>query len=558
MKIILSTLNAKYIHTSLALRLLYVVTKNSFDVEIKEFTIKEDVRKIGEELLTQNPEVIALSVYIWNVEQTKELIYYLKKHAPSIILIVGGPEVTYEPAFFIENWKVDFIVLGEGEFVFPKLLEAIKNNNLDLELDSVYSKFSKSKVVAKADLKHLEQFDSPYFLEIDKDSIQNKILYFETSRGCPYNCQYCLSSLEVGVRYFSKEYILTNLEKIIKSEVKTVKFLDRTFNLDKEHTETIFNYLIDNYRPNLSCQFEIYADILNPETLSWLNQKLPQNYFRFEIGIQSTYSKTNKAVKRIQKFQLIQQNIKQIHAGAKIDLHLDLIAGLPYETLELFKQSFNDVFAFGAKEVQLGILKMLRGTNLRKNYALYLYDFNTKAPYEIISNQYLSSGDLNKIKMVEDCVEKYWNSGKFSLTLNELLFNDSQVDYFSFFLELYQFYLGKKEINCNRTLELLFLTLWEFLESKDYNYFDLLRTDYYNNYTIRPHGFWQSEIDKLTRKRLLYQIGNDKIFLEKYNLTRQIVEKQMTLDLIKKDTYLLTHFDGKTKEHETFLYHSPV
>ena len=259
--------------------------------------------------------------------------------------------------------------------------------------------------------------DSPYQLEEDKEALINRVVYLETSRGCPYQCQYCLSSLEKGVRYFPKEYIYDNLSYLIQSDAKLIKFLDRTFNLNKTHTYNVFNFLIENYRPNLSCQFEIYADLLDDEKIAFLNNNLPKDYFRFEIGIQSTYEPTNLEVKRRQDFDLLSKNIKLLMEGGKIDLHLDLIAGLPFETYERFKKSFNDVFALGAKAVQLGFLKMLRGTNLRRNAAKYGYKYDELPPYEIEYNDSISAEEITLIHNAEEALDRYWNSGRFDRSL---------------------------------------------------------------------------------------------------------------------------------------------
>ena len=564
MKTILATINAKFIHTSLALRLLYVVSKDEHDVEIKEYTLKENVEAIASDVLSSNPDVVALGIYIWNVNQSKALVECLKASKPNLVIILGGPEVTYEAEFFASNWTVDYIIRGEGEFVLKNLLHKIKESKASeknkggvdshIKIESVYSTTHRDATIAKVNLSELEKYDSPYTLEMDVKDKKNKILYFETSRGCPYRCQYCLSSLETGVRYFSKEYILDNLKKIIASDVKTIKFLDRTFNLNKSHTEMIFDCLIQNYRPNLSCQFEIYADILSDETIQKLNNILPENYFRFEIGIQSTYEPTNIAVKRKQNFPLIQKNIHQIMQGGKIDLHLDLIAGLPHETYTLFEKSFNDVFDFGAKELQLGFLKMLRGTKLREDADKYGYLYEVEAPYQIISNESLSVVEVDRIHSMENMLEKYWNSGKFSLSLNHVLFQYFKGEYYLFFDELAMFFENyQKDKNLLR-LEDLFIILQLFLESKSIEVFSLLRKDYYNNYIIRPHGFWESSLDKSNKKKLLYEIGNDKKFTSTIQLNRKQIEKQMTIDEYEDNSYLLTYFDGKTKIHQEYIY----
>lgn len=551
MKVLLTTLNAKYIHTSLALRWLYVANKDKFDISFKEYVIKEEVTTIVDDLLLQNPNVIGLSVYIWNVEKVKLLIDLIKEKSPQTIVIVGGPEVTYEPDYFVENWDVDYLISGEGEFVLGELLTAISTKSEPI-IDGVSKRGSVSKIVAKADLEKLASLPSPYQLEEDKENMKNRLLYFETSRGCPYQCQYCLSSLEKGVRYFPKHHIVDNLSYFIQSNAKQIKFLDRTFNLNKEHTRFVFDFLIDHYRPGLSCQFEIYADLLTDESINYLNKNLPENYFRFEIGIQSTYEPTNIAVRRKQNFELLAGNIQKLMDGCRIDLHLDLIAGLPYETYERFVKSFNDVFRLKAKELQLGFLKMLRGTSLRHNADKYGYKYSLLAPYEIESNNDITHEELERIHDAEHALEKYWNSGKFSRTMQVLTDTYYKDRYFELFDEIGQYYNLHNLPHHGYRLEDIFLFLHNFLLSRGIDLFTELRTDYYCNFKIRPHGFWDDKIEKRERKQLLYQIGNDKPFLQKYGLNRKIIEKQAAIDIVENsdNEYLLTVFFQKDNSVE--------
>lgn len=552
MKVHLTTFNAKYIHTSMALRWLYVVNKDRFDLSFSEYTIKESVSVVADNILEGGYDVVGISVSIWNVKQSRELAKILKEQNPDIIIITGGPEVSYEPQFFINNWDVDYVVSGEGEFVLGQLLDALQKGN-NLNIDSVSSKYNISYKIAQADITELIKFPSPYRLEFDNNERRNRITYFETSRGCPYSCQYCLSSLEKGVRYFPGEYIVENLKYLIDSDVKQIKFLDRTFNLNKKHTMTVYDFLIENHRPGLNCQFEIYADLLNDETIEYLNSKVPKNYFRFEIGIQSTHEPTNVAVKRNQNFSLLSSNIEKIMKGDVIDLHLDLIAGLPFETFDRFRKSFNDVFRLRAKEVQLGFLKLLRGTNLRRDALIYGYKFDNEAPYEIISGNDISEVELERIRDVEEALDRFWNSGRFASTMN-FLFEGPYFDkYFDFFDEMGHYYKVKNLPRMGYQLEDLFNYLDQFLKSKGIDACDFLREDYYSNFKIRPTGYWSDDISKAERKKLLYTIGQDKDFLSKHNLTRKIIEKQAAINPLRDGGYLLTIFFGNKKQELVYF-----
>ena len=552
MKTIITTLNAKYIHTSLALRWLFVSNKDACDLDFKEYTIKENLETVANDLLATGCDVLGLSVYIWNVAPIGRLISMLKQHNPNLIVVVGGPEVMYEPEYFLKAWDIDYVISGEGEFVLGELVQCLTKGETP-EIAGVSSKEKISKMVAKADLGRLSSLPSPYLLERDREELKNRLVYVETSRGCPYQCQYCLSSREKGVRYFPTEYVLKNLGALIGAGARQIKFLDRTFNLNKEHTQAVFDFLIRNYREGLSCQFEIYADLLTDEMMEYLNHRLPKGYFRFEIGIQSTYEPTNVAVKRKQDFALLAGNIRKLMAGGKVVLHLDLIAGLPHETYDRFVHSFNDVFALGAKEVQLGFLKMLRGTNLRNAAEKYGYRYQEQAPYEIISNAAISTEELHRIHEAEHALEKYWNSGRFELTMHKLFASYYKDRYFEFFDELGQYAVQQRFPARGYQFEDLFACLHRFLLSKGIDLLESLRRDYYANFTLRPSGFWDDALDKKTKKRLLYDIGQDKAFLHQHGLSRKTVEKQAAINLVSGQTYLLTLFlneDGNTRREE--------
>lgn len=551
MKIHLTTLNAKYIHTSLALRWLYVVNRERFDISFSEYNIRDNVAEIASEIVATGCDVTGISVSIWNVEESRLLAQSIRKLKPDMIIVLGGPEVSYDPDFFLKNWEIDYVVSGEGEFVLSELLDALQNDK-EVDIKGISSRNKISRTVVKADIKKLTTYPSPYKLEEDLPHLKNRIVYFETSRGCPYECQYCLSSLERGVRYFPPEYIEDNLKYIIDSDATLVKFLDRTFNLNRKHTASVFDLLLKHHRPGLKFQFEIYADLLNEEMLDFFNEKVPKNYFRFEIGIQSTHEPTNIAVRRRQDFPLLAHNIRRIMNGGNIDLHLDLIAGLPYETYERFVKSFNDVFELRAKEVQLGFLKLLRGTGLRTNAKEFGLIYDKNPPYEIISNNDISSTELNRIRDAENALEKFWNSGRFLQTMERLVTREYKGQYFELFDEIGQFYNTHNLPHFAYQLEDLFRYFDRFLKSRGIDASDTLREDYYSNYRMRPGGYWKEIMDRKERRKLLYTIGQDKKFLTKHKLTRNIIEKQTAIYPLKEGEYLLTIF--LENERKQFVY----
>lgn len=533
MKTLLITQNAKYIHTSLALRWLYVVSKELHDIDFKEFTIKDSIESIAAYVKEQQVDVLGISVSIWNVRQTKALTTYLKKIQPELIIVLGGPEVGYETAYFIENWDVDYIVSGEGEFVFQQLLTQLEAGK---GIDSIHvaSKARPQAYPAQAPIEKLEMYDSPYMLERDQESSKHRMIYFETSRGCPYNCQYCLSSLEKGVRYFSHGYVQRQLEYLFQQEVKTIKFLDRTFNLKQDHTLFIFHTIKQLYNQKTVCQFEIYADLLKPQMLETL-AAFPKHFLRFEIGIQSTYDVTNKTVKRMQNFEKIAMNVERLHADQVVDLHLDLIAGLPYETYDRFQQSFNEVFALKAKELQLGFLKMLRGTKLRDQADLYGYLYDLEGPYEIYKHNDMSNTDIQNIKIVEDMLEKYWNSGKFANTLSIAL---KETDYFQWFYQLGLFYQTKKIPHIGYQLSDLFAVLHDFLQPQD-DLREALFTDYYTHFKVKPKRFIDVTVHNEEKKQLIKTILEDATYLEQTGLTQQLLYKYTYFEKIREGRYFL-------------------
>lgn len=534
MKTLIATFNSKYIHTSLALRLLYVASYKQHDVDFKEYTIKDKIEDVCNDILSQHIDILALSTYIWNVDETRELAHLLKQRKAEIIIILGGPEVTYEPEYFLKHFDIDYVLSGEGEQTFPALLDAIENQE-ELVMEGVSYKKNGNIItqgIAKnCDLSVIEALDSPYLLERDLPHMKNRIVYFESSRGCPYQCQYCLSSLEKGVRFFSDDYIKQQLKGIIDAGAKTIKFLDRSFNVHPKKALTILQFIVENHRPGQQFQFEINADVLDQRIIDYVNEKAPKNLLRFEIGIQSTYEPTNEIVKRRQDFTRLSKVIKDLNDGGKADLHLDLIAGLPHESYDRFKQSFNDVFAFRAKELQLGFLKLLRGTSLRNDASIYEYDYDQEAPYEIISNHVLSNDDRQEIHIAEEMLEKYWNSGRFYRTLNHLFdyYFDSPFDFFHDFGHYYMDH-GFKMIGYQ--IDELFIYLKEYLETFNIHVDTYLLEDYFLLFKVKPKRWWVSHLSHEQRNQWIHELLHDKALLEVYDLNQDILFRYSMIEKI--------------------------
>ena len=532
MKTLITTLNAKFIHTALSLRLLYVASYKKHNVDFKEYTIKDSLEHIKDDILKQEVDFIAFSCYIWNVEQIKELCRMLKMERKDLIIALGGPEVTYEPKYFLDHFDIDYVLSGEGEETFPQLLTALENNE-EVHIPSISTKSHISHHVATIDLKYLESLDSPYNLPQDKENISKRILYFETSRGCPFQCQYCLSSLEKGLRFFSEEYLKKQLDIICHSGAKTIKLLDRSFNADSRHAIMILDYIFKHHQPGQQFQFEINADVFHQKIIDFIRENAPKELLRFEVGIQSTYEPTNRAVKRLQNFERLSYVVKQLMEDGKCDLHLDLIAGLPYESYERFAKSFDDVFAFRAKELQLCFLKMLRGTSLRNHSDDFGYRYQQDAPYEMIDNKWLSQEDVRKIHLVEDMLEKYWNSGRFVKTMNRVM--DCVESPFNFFYEFGCFYEQQGYKRLGYQLDELYRYLDTYLNDQEYH--ELLIEDYLLQFKVKPKKWYESTVDMKERKEIIRYLA------QQYQLDQELLFRYAIVEKISKGYLIVIYKD---------------
>ncbi|WP_127582291.1 B12-binding domain-containing radical SAM protein [Paenibacillus koleovorans] len=495
MNVVVSSLNAKYIHTCLALRYLKAFCGEEFDVAMVEYTIKDPAMNIVSDLFLKNPEVLGFSCYIWNIEETIQVVRMLKKIKPELKIVLGGPEVSYDTAYWMERVpEVDFIVIGEGEETFLHLLRELRDERkFHFVFGLAYR--SKGEVVINPGRPKLDlaAIPSPHRFEEDYPALANRVVYFETSRGCPFSCQFCLSSIEVGVRYFDMERTKADLLHLIHSGAKLIKFVDRTFNIKRDYAMEIFEFLIANHGGSCVFQFEITADIMRPEVLDYLAEHAPPGIFRFEIGVQSTNDATNELVKRRQNFAKLTRTVTKVKQSGKIDQHLDLIAGLPEEDYDSFRKTFNDVFALGPEELQLGFLKMLRGTGLRHDADKYGYVYMDNAPYEILGNRILPFSDIVRIKRVEDVLEKYWNAHRMDHTVGYLIREhfESPFDFFQTFGDYWETQ-GWQRIG--HQLEDLFTRLLSFLEYRGTPGMDvvagLLKLDYFLNHKYKPRKTW--------------------------------------------------------------------
>ncbi len=565
MNIILATLNAKYIHTNLAIRYLKANARPHFDPELAEYTIKDPAFNIVSDLFQKKPNVVGFSCYIWNIEETIKVIRMLKTVLPETTIVLGGPEVSYD----VHEWlrkipEVDFILMGEGEISFKELMHYL---NGDIPLEDVrgvcYLVDNKVKIHAQPPKIDLREIASPFHFEEDIPHLGKRIQYIETSRGCPFSCQFCLSSIEVGVRYFNREKIKEDIRFLMNNGAKTIKFVDRTFNISRSYAMEMFQFLIDEHKPGVVFQFEITADIMRPEVIQFLNDHAPAGLFRFEIGVQSTNDLTNDLVKRRQNFEKLKRTVTMVKEGGKIDQHLDLIAGLPEEDYASFRKTFNDVFEMRPEELQLGFLKLLRGTGLRLEAKKYGYTYVDVAPYEIFSNNVLPFNDIVRIKHAEDVLEKYWNDHRMDRTI-EYLVTEAFDTPFDFFQSFGTYWEERGWSRIGHQLDDLFLRLLDFLETLPYIDLNivksLMRIDYFAPQQFIPRKLWWKEVvDEDIRKGIYQAIrANQAIVGEEFALM-QVSEKELfkhsfitpssisytdlqTGKIVPKPGYLFTYF----------------
>ncbi|MFD4815464.1 B12-binding domain-containing radical SAM protein [Peribacillus butanolivorans] len=576
MNIIISTLNAKYIHTSLSIRYLKAYAQPDYDVQLAEYTIKDPIMNIVGDLYSKKPDVIGFSCYIWNIEETMKVVAMLKKINPELVIILGGPEVTYDVGEWLDQIPgADFIVIGEGEVTFKALLSEIEGANDYKKVGGIAYRQDGKKVIqpqnGKVDLKSLP---TPYRLEEDRDELSKRVTYIETSRGCPFSCQFCLSSIEVGVRYFDREKIKEDIRYLMDNGAKTIKFVDRTFNISRSYAMDMFQFLIDEHHPGVVFQFEITADIMRPEVIQFLNDHAPAGLFRFEIGVQSTNDHTNDLVMRRQNFEKLTRTVTMVKDGQKIDQHLDLIAGLPEEDYHSFRKTFNDVFELRPEEMQLGFLKMLRGTGLRIRANDHDYIYSDHAPYEILGNNVLSFDDIVRIKQVEDVLEKYWNDHRMDHTtefLVESVFNSP----FDFFQEFGTFWDEQGWSRIGHQLEDLFRRLQQFLSSRESadlkTIIGLMKLDYFMNQKYKPRKpWWDASLDKQGRKEIYEEILNKPkhlgssfiaLGLNEKEIHKHTLLEELPFDLetyladgtiVNKPSIMLAYFDPSGKGSSIF------
>ncbi len=439
MKIVLAAINAKYIHANLAIYSLRAFSDEYKEqIQIKEYTINQYTEDILADLYKEQADMVAFSCYIWNMGMVEELAELLHQLRPEMPIWFGGPEVSYDAAECLQrNPGVTGVLRGEGEESFHELMQYYIGGSGKLQ-DIRGIIYRENRQLVDNGWREVMDLNKVPFVYEEMGDFKNKIIYYETSRGCPFSCSYCLSSVDKKVRLRDISLVEKELQFFIDHEVPQVKFVDRTFNCNKKHAMAIWRYIKANDKGITNFHFEIGADLLDDEELEILSGMRP-GLVQLEIGVQSTNDATIQEVSRTMRLDRLARAVDRVNAGHNIHQHLDLIAGLPYEDYDRFKQSFNDVYRMRPEQLQLGFLKVLKGSRMHVMAEQYGIVYRRKAPYEVLKTDWMSYDDILKLKGVEEMVEVYYNSHQFDLSVTYLMhFYQEPFDFFEDLAEFYE------------------------------------------------------------------------------------------------------------------------
>ncbi len=565
MRILLAAINAKYIHSNLAVYSLKSYAGSRLpdaELQICEYTINQQIDRILADLYEKKPDMLCFSCYIWNITYVREVLAEVKKVLPEVKIWLGGPEVSYSAVTFLEKYpQVDGIMKGEGEQTFLELLQALQNGTSLTEVLGITWRREDGEIEDHPWRPAISLDEVPFVYQ-DMELFSHRIIYYESSRGCPFSCSYCLSSIDKCLRFRSLEKVLPELQFFLDQKVPQVKFVDRTFNVNHEHTMAVWRYLTEYDNGITNFHFEISADLLRKEELD-LIAKMRPGLIQLEIGVQSTNPDTIREIGRTMNFQKVADAVSQVKACRNTHQHLDLIAGLPFEDYESFRKSFDDVYALQPEQLQLGFLKVLKGSRMYEQAQRYGVVWQERPPFEVLKTNWLSYGEVLKLKRVEEMVEVYYNSGQFACTLPKLETNFRGA--FRMFEALADYYQERHLLEVNHAraarYEILLSFVREMVPEEEELYRELLTFDFYlrENAKSRPEFCGEPSVSKEEAAVFYDREAQERIYLEDYEgYDKKQLRKMTHLERKEGSVYLFDYrhrnpYTGQAKIQEVTI-----
>lgn len=533
MNILLIAVNAKYIHSNLAVYSLKAYAEEyRQQIRIAEYTINHRLEFILQEIYKQKPDVLCFSCYIWNFRYVRELIVELKKLLPDVPVWAGGPEVSYEPEIFLKRYPADGVMVGEGEATFRELcrfyIEEKERSSLT-QISGLVLRSEEGELVRTAAREPLDLDRIPFVYE-DLETFQNRILYYESSRGCPFSCSYCLSSIEKCLRFRSLDLVKQELQFFLEQRAPQVKFVDRTFNCNHQHAMEIWRYLKEYDNGVTNFHFEIAADLLTDEEIALIASMRP-GLIQLEIGVQSTHMHTIEEIHRTMDLERLTEAVCRLKEAGTVHQHLDLIAGLPKENFSMFAESFRQVYAMKPEQLQLGFLKVLKGSYMYEYQNEYGLLYQEHPPYEVMATNWLSYEEILKIKLAEEMLEVYYNSGQFELTMKVLELTEENP--FFLFLHLGEYYEEHGWLAMSHSRIRRCEILLDYVREKDAAnrglYQETLTFDLYYRENMKSRPGWAPDLSQFKELSRKYCKKGKLTHLEPFWYDMEIIQKNKTL-----------------------------
>ena len=510
MKILLVAINAKYIHSNLAVYCLKAYAEKNMpqdvnvQIELAEYTINQNRDEILKDIYRRQAEMVCFSCYIWNLDYVESMIRDVKKVMEDVIIWAGGPEVSYDSRETLGRLpELTGVMKGEGEKTFAKLCKVYgkrsETSELSLEqIDGITFRCPDGAICERPWRVPMDLSEVP-FVYHDMKKFENKIIYYETSRGCPFSCSYCLSSIDKRLRFRSLDLVFGELQFFLDHKVPQVKFVDRTFNCKHDHAMAIWKYIHEHDNGITNFHFEVAADLLNDEEIRLIRQMRP-GLIQLEIGVQSTNTDTIREIRRTMRLEEVREHVARIKEKGNIHQHLDLIAGLPYEDIKSFRKSFDDVYSMRPDQLQLGFLKVLKGSHMQEMQQVYELRYKDEPPYEVLSTKWLPYSDVIELKGIEEMVEIYYNSGQFTHVVEALV--ENYVSAYQMYRDLWQYYEDHNYMGIQHRRSARYEIVLDFVKEKYPEQADVMRElltyDYYlrENAKSRPEFAGEDATDK--------------------------------------------------------------